>query len=954
MAKALRYPTRPLASDIQGEEPGKFPFDAFEMDYSTDPPTINLRSTWQLNVTNPITGIYGWDTGRQITLTGDVSGVNTPLLDGTTNVTIATTVANDSHTHDTRYYTETELNAGQLDTRYYTETELASTSLGEGASLIGIHDSAANYSATTVEGALQEAVDYTFTTRDEMAAQLGYDTYSNMVLEVASNGSIITSGGYLRANLIEADAIVSDMIAAGAIGTEQLDAGSVTAEKIVAGALAFPTRGLVSHYSLDDTSESTTVIDTSGNGNHGTKSGFGPATHFKFDGDLTDEQGNSTASVVTGTAAYATGKTGQAVSGARIDYTNPQSGSAGTVAFWVKLTAGGDADSLLNTANGTSDNIFIRTDDVLSGSAVNYDFFIRDQTAGAYYQTAQPTGSDIKLNEWQHLAMTWDDGTVECYVDGVNVATLNATTGGWAPTGNQGIINLNYADTGASIDDFREYDYALSSDEVSALYTRPSAPAEAVDGVAGRALQFNGADQYVSLPSGAYSVVDGSAAFSISTWVKLDTLTPAEAVGRVFEIESTNLAVRVFYADSITEWAFSMNDIAAGGSNSQIVTTGDSATTDWQHIVATFSGSTMSLYLDGSLVNTTTYNRTTSTPTSGLIGADNTGGGSAFDGLIDEVRIYNRALTATEVKLLYQFPGGVGAGVVNGEWLDDFSIITDKLAAGAITAGKIDVSSLSAITANLGTITAGTMQSDDWGASAGMEIDLDNGRIRMGGSSSPAVDLDAGLSNYELNGTVSSTSGNYNVTVEDGSVLLNYGGAVHGEITPDTVGSNTGVWIAGKGGYGTSGATLSLLNNGSSDFAELRGPAASLTMNSTRADFVGAVRTSSTLQALGVLYANSNLDVTGYILPRSGVNGSQALSGTAYTPSRGVYNMYLLDQATNVPSYTMTDAGRTIMTNKALNGTNTTDGYLGMVFVNGTSFTVTETAGTGILYYRRF
>ena len=32
--------------------------------------------------------------------------------------------ATSQHIHDSRYYTETELDAGQLDNRYYTETEL--------------------------------------------------------------------------------------------------------------------------------------------------------------------------------------------------------------------------------------------------------------------------------------------------------------------------------------------------------------------------------------------------------------------------------------------------------------------------------------------------------------------------------------------------------------------------------------------------------------------------------------------------------------------------------------------------------------------------------------------------------------------------------------------------------------------------------------------------------------
>jgi len=48
-----------------------------------------------------------WTTARKITLAGDTTGNVT--LDGSANVTLTITVANDSHTHDTRYYTKTSL-----------------------------------------------------------------------------------------------------------------------------------------------------------------------------------------------------------------------------------------------------------------------------------------------------------------------------------------------------------------------------------------------------------------------------------------------------------------------------------------------------------------------------------------------------------------------------------------------------------------------------------------------------------------------------------------------------------------------------------------------------------------------------------------------------------------------------------------------------------------------------
>lgn len=56
---------------------------------------------------------------------------------------------------DNQYYTETELDAGQLDNRYFTETELSSVSGTTGSDLVGDDDTYTNFtpSAATVKGA---------------------------------------------------------------------------------------------------------------------------------------------------------------------------------------------------------------------------------------------------------------------------------------------------------------------------------------------------------------------------------------------------------------------------------------------------------------------------------------------------------------------------------------------------------------------------------------------------------------------------------------------------------------------------------------------------------------------------------------------------------------------------------------------------------------------------------
>ena len=84
----------------------------------------NGRITWSLGrpgsnvttvtptITNPSAADVG-AVGTSSSFGGDVSGTYNNI-----------TVSNDSHTHDTRYYTETELNNGQLNNLYFTESEI--------------------------------------------------------------------------------------------------------------------------------------------------------------------------------------------------------------------------------------------------------------------------------------------------------------------------------------------------------------------------------------------------------------------------------------------------------------------------------------------------------------------------------------------------------------------------------------------------------------------------------------------------------------------------------------------------------------------------------------------------------------------------------------------------------------------------------------------------------------
>ena len=80
-------------------------------------------------------------------------------------------------------------------------------------------------------------------------------------------------------------------------------------------------------------------------------------------------------------------------------------------------------------------------------------------------------------------------------------------------------------------------------------------------------------------------------------------------------------------------------------------------TTSWHHYVSTYDGVRAKQYLDNVLVTNIAYSAVLDfTNLKTIIGGYFDDGIFTFDGLIDDVLIYNRALSASKIALLYQFP----------------------------------------------------------------------------------------------------------------------------------------------------------------------------------------------------------------------------------------------------------------------------------------------------------
>src|SRR5215211_2116757 len=81
----------------------------------------------------------------------------------------------------------------------------------------------------------------------------------------------------------------------------------------------------------------------------------------------------------------------------------------------------------------------------------------------------------------------------------------------------------------------------------------------------------------------------------------------------------------------------------------------------WRHVAMSVRSGDTQLYVNGSLVGTNTQTFTSIVPTSDLRIGSGYNQGRFFNGDIDEVGVYNRALSAAEVQAIHA-AGGAGKG----------------------------------------------------------------------------------------------------------------------------------------------------------------------------------------------------------------------------------------------------------------------------------------------------
>jgi hypothetical protein len=183
----------------------------------------------------------------------------------------------------------------------------------------------------------------------------------------------------------------------------------------------------------------------------------------------------------------------------------------------------------------------------------------------------------------------------------------------------------------------------------------------------GNALSFNGTNAMVTIADNALLHLTG--AMTLEAWVRPTSLSAWRTI--LLKEAGTDESYAIYGNDDTNRpggWAF------VNGTYYSARGTAKLTNTTWTYLATTYDGTTLRMYVNGTLKASTAVSGNMLTSTGALRIGGNTIWGEYFNGLIDEVRVYNTSRTAAQVTTDMNTPVGGGSGAQ----LADRSAVTPR------------------------------------------------------------------------------------------------------------------------------------------------------------------------------------------------------------------------------------------------------------------------------------
>ncbi|MCQ6555765.1 DNRLRE domain-containing protein [Streptomyces sp. C10-9-1] len=202
-------------------------------------------------------------------------------------------------------------------------------------------------------------------------------------------------------------------------------------------------------------------------------------------------------------------------------------------------------------------------------------------------------------------------------------------------------------------------------------------------GAKGTGLHLDGTSGYAASD---LTVVDTSDGFSVAAWARLDRM-PSSAAIIAAQPGNHSPGFELYYSKYYDRWVFNQyTSDTAGAPIARAMATapGNASAGEWTHLTGVYDGKArqLRLYVNGTLSGSTSYTTAWEARRGLRLGAGVYSGkhASFFPGTIDDVQIFDRAVTATEAAQLHQ-----GQAPASGRPARAVFPLDEEAAAGEVT-----------------------------------------------------------------------------------------------------------------------------------------------------------------------------------------------------------------------------------------------------------------------------
>ncbi len=298
---------------------------------------------------------------------------------------------------------------------------------------------------------------------------------------------------------------------------------------------------------------------------------------------------------------------------------------------------------------------------------------------GHHSQHEAYSTTQAQTNSWHMVVGVYDNANWKIYIDGVlendNTASSITQSSGGIAIGRKGETELGYFN--GKIDDVSIYSIVLSQFEIDSIYHEDNWPI--VDGLVAHypfnsnandesgngndgtvngatlttdrfgnensAYSFDGVDDYIHIPYSEDFNFDPSGQFTLVAWTNTNVLDVSHHI--------------VTKAPSNTVWDYGLtidnNNLYLFGhhANHEAYSTTQAVINSWHLVVGVYGNSNWKIYIDGVLETDNTATSITQSSGGIAIGRKGETGLGYFNGKIDDVSIYNIALSQYEIDSIY-------------------------------------------------------------------------------------------------------------------------------------------------------------------------------------------------------------------------------------------------------------------------------------------------------------